>query len=234
MGEVLFPRVVQKMTPPLYIAPVFADNPWDVIIKACQGNRVPESWTVGAQKIMTINGMDYAIDIIGKNHDTYADGSGIAPLTFQLHDCYATEYAVNATMSNIGGWGESVMRNTNLPKILELMPSLIQVGIREVNKLTSAGNTLANIITTADKLFLLSEVEVFGVNTMSKPGEGAQYEFYRAGGNVVKTVSATARDWWMRSPQKDDVRYFCRVGSAGTHSYGLALSVGGVAPAFCF
>ena len=67
----------------------FADNTWAQIIKACQKKIIPTTWKVGDQKAMTINGISYQIDIIGKNHDDYSDGSGKAPLTFQMHDCYA-------------------------------------------------------------------------------------------------------------------------------------------------
>ena len=74
-------------TPPLVLDPVFANNDWAAIIAACQRKQVPETWTVGDQKEMTI-GQSYMIDIIGKDHDTYADGSGTAPLTLQMHDCY--------------------------------------------------------------------------------------------------------------------------------------------------
>ena len=66
----------------------FADNDWSAIIAACHSGSVPSSWVAGNSKTMTINGASYQVDIIGKNHDTYASG-GKAPLTFQLHDCYA-------------------------------------------------------------------------------------------------------------------------------------------------
>ena len=79
--------------------PVFANNTWEQIIEACHNNAVPDTWKVADQKPMTINGVDDQIDIIGKNHDDYADGSGKAPLTFQLHNSYGDAdyyYASNA------------------------------------------------------------------------------------------------------------------------------------------
>ena len=48
----------------------FANNSWEAIIAACQSGSVPDTWVVGNSKMMTINGTDYQIDIIGKNHDT--------------------------------------------------------------------------------------------------------------------------------------------------------------------
>lgn len=56
--------------------PVFANNTWEQIIEACHNNEVPDAWKVADQKPMTIGGSDYLIDIIGKNHDDYSDGSG--------------------------------------------------------------------------------------------------------------------------------------------------------------
>ena len=77
----------QSMKLPLIeLADAFAANSWETIIAACQSGNVPDSWAVGDSKPMAINGTNYQIDIIGKNHDVYTDGSGTAPLTFQLHD----------------------------------------------------------------------------------------------------------------------------------------------------
>ena len=78
------------------LAAAFADNSWAAIIAACQAREVPDTWAVGDSKPMTIGGADYQIDIIGENHDSYTDGSGTAPLTFQMHDCYGTDYAINS------------------------------------------------------------------------------------------------------------------------------------------
>ena len=122
-----------------FLKDTFADNDWSAIIAACQSGSVPDTWVVGNSKTMTINGTSYQVDIIGKSHDTYTAG-GTAPLTFQLHDCYATTYQMNSSNTNAGGWTSCAMRSTHLPAILALMPSEVQAGIKEVNKLTSAGS----------------------------------------------------------------------------------------------
>ena len=214
--------------------PVFANNTWEQIIEACHNNAVPDTWKVADQKPMTINGVDYQIDIIGKNHDDYSDGSGKAPLTFQLHDCYAYEKQMNSSDTNVGGWTNCAMRNTHLPAILVLMPTEVQNGIREVNKLTSAGNQSSTINTTADKLFLLSEIEIFGSVYYSKSGEGTQYDYYKAGNSKEKMLSNYTWDWWERSPCDIDAMYFCDVDSGGGANYNDANGPLGVAFAFCF
>ena len=214
--------------------PVFANNTWEQIIAACHNNEVPDTWKVADQKPMTINGSDYLIDIIGKNHDDYSDGSGKAPLTFQLHDCYADEKAMNSYDTNRGGWTSCAMRSTHLPTILALMPAAVQSGIREVNKLTSAGNQSATIETTSDKLFLLSEIEIFGYVYVSKSGEGTQYDYYKAGNSKVKNRNGSAYYWWGRSPRKDISTRFCFVDSNGSTTSNNASRVSGVAFGFCF
>ena len=217
------------------VDPVFSNNTWEQIIDACQNGSVPDTWLVGDQKTMMINGIDYAIDIIGKNHDTYANGSGTAPLTFQLHDCYGTEYGMNTSNTNSGGWESSNMRATVLPSIMALMPPAVQSAIREVSKKTSAGSQSTTIHTTADKLFLLSEVEIFGSSAdKSVSGEGTQYEYYSAGNSKVKNFNGSADYWWERSPRSSNTTYFCLVFTSGTTSANSASASRGVSFAFCF
>ncbi len=212
----------------------FADATWTEVIAACQSGEIPAAWAVGNSKTMTIDGTNYQVDIIGKNHDTYSDGSGTAPLTFQLHDCYGTTYAVGSGSSNSGGWTNCAMRSTHLPAILALMPEEIQAAVKNVNKLTSAGGNSSTINTTEDGLFLLSEIEIFGTTKYSYSGEGTQYEYYSAGGSTVKNVSGSANSWWERSP-RSSTSGFCRVNGSGTAGYNASLGTAyGVSFAFCF
>lgn len=216
-----------------FLNDTFSANEWSAIIAACASGSVPSTWVVGNQKAMTIGGASYTVTIIGKNHDTYT-GGGTAPLTFQLQDCYGTKYQMNSSDTNSGGWTSCAMRSTSLPAILALMPSEVRAGIKEVNKLTSAGSQSSTINTTADKLFLLSEVEVFGSVTYSKSGEGTQYAYYAAGNSKVKNFNGSAANWWERSPSGSNSTNFCRVNSSGDASNAHASNSTGVAFGFCF
>ena len=126
------------------------------------------------------------------------------------------------------------MRQTHLPAILALMPTEEQNGIREVNKLTSAGSQSSTINTTADKLFLLSEIEIFGRVSFSKRGEGTQYDYYKAGNSKVKNRNGSASSWWERSPYASVSTHFCTVNSSGKANRGNAGNAYGVAFGFCF
>ena len=216
-----------------FLDDTFANNDWSAIIAACQSGSVPDSWVVGNSKTMTINGTSYQIDIIGKNHDTYTAG-GTAPLTFQMHDCYGTKYQMNSSNTNSGGWTSCAMRSTHLPAILALMPTEVKTAIREVNKLTSAGSKSATINTTADKLFLLSEIEIFGSVSYSKSGEGTQYDYYKAGNSKEKKYNGSADLWWERSPNGSNSANFCYVYGHGDAYHTGAMGAFGVAFGFCF
>ena len=211
----------------------FADNDWSDIIAACHSGSVPSTWVVGNSKAMTINGASYQVDIIGKNHDTYATG-GTAPLTFGMHDCYAYTKAMNSSDTNSGGWKNSAMRTTHLPAILALMPKEVQNGIREVSKKASVGGASSKIETVSDKLFLLSEVEIFGSTRYSAAGEGTQYDYYKAGNSKVKKRNGSAANWWERSPNANNSTGFCRVYSNGYVNAYDASFAAGVAFGFCF
>lgn len=212
----------------------FEANTWASIIAACHNNAVPDTWVVGDSKLMTINGKDYLIDIIGKNHDVYAGGEeGAAPLTFQMHDCYTDVKQMDST-GNYSYWDNCDMRRTHLPAILSQMPTEVQSGIREVEKYTSAGAQETSLNMTKDKLFLLSEIEIFGTVKQSKQSEGTQYNYYEAGNSKVKKRGNTAYSWWERSPYKNINSNFCRVYTDGSSDYYEKNRALGVAFAFCF
>lgn len=212
---------------------VFANNTWEQIISAVQNDSVPSTWAVGDSKPITINGTNYTIDIIGKNHDTYAAG-GVAPLTFQLHECYGTNYSMTNTLTNSDGYDGTLMHTTHLPAIKALMPLEVQAAIKPVNKLTSIGGASSNIETVPCNLFLLSEIEIFGTTIYSVSGEGSQYEYYSQGNSKIKYKSGGANIWWQRSPVRSNSQWFCQVtrdGDSKGYSPNIAF---GVSFGFCF
>ena len=227
-------RVI-NITVAVAIQPNFADNTWDAIIEACHSGNVPDTWVAGDNKTMTIDGVNYQFDIVGKNHDTYTAG-GIAPLTFGLHDCYGTKYPMNKSYLDSTGWDGSKMRTETLPAILAKMPVNIQNGIRAVNKLTATNGANSAIKTTSDKLFTFSEMEVYGNATISYAGEGKQYDYYKAGNSKVKKIGGRVYDgWYLRSPSARGSGSFCTVNNTdGLVTYVSANTLQGVAFAFCF
>lgn len=204
------------------LSSVFADNDWEDIIEACETRRVPDTWEIGDSKPAG----SYEIVIIGKNHDTYSDGGGTAPLTFQFKNS-AGSYRMDD--SSFYSWSGCYARNTAMPAILALLPSVIQAGVKNVDKVTQYGTVNKYLETTRDKLFLLSEVEVTGATTNSTDGEGSLYEYYAAEANRKKGFV-----WPLRSRYRTQDAHCCSVNMAGTI---IAMGTTGSAamlPAFCF
>lgn len=205
---------------------------WDVIDSISKSGNAASIWSVGDKKTINIDGTDYKFQIIGFNHDTKTAG-GTAGITFQMVDCMNATAQMNSSNTNSGGWTSCAMRTSVLNSIFSSLPADLQKAIKAVNKLTSAGNQSATINTTSDKLFLLSEVEIFGSTTYSKSGEGSQYAYYKAGNSKVKKVNGSASYWWERSPIGSDSTSFCFVNSNGNADSSGASPSFGVAFGFC-
>lgn len=118
--------------------------------------------------------------------------------------------------------------------LLNQLPAALKNVLKSVNKLSgTGGGSTSGTQTTHDKLFLLSEVEIFGTTTYSVPGEGTQYAYYKAGNSKVKKVNGSAYYWWERSPCSGDADAFCCVGNDGIANYGGASTARGVSFGFC-
>lgn len=122
---------------------------------------------------------------------------------------------------------------TRMGTYLNQLNADLKAVIKNVNKVTSVGNNQSGLETTSDKLFLLSEIEIFGATTYSFAGEGKQYEYYAAGNSTIKKVNGSADYWWGRSPYRDGTTAFCFVNSSGNAGDSYAGYSGGVSFGFC-
>lgn len=221
---------------PFVVGATLEATTWDNIAVVSKFGQAPNYWKVGDRKNITVNGVTYAAQIIGFDHDTLttADGSRTkAGITFQLVDCLKTTYSMNGSNTNVNGWRGSTMRTSTMATLLNQLSSDLKSVLKFVNKVTSKGNNQSALETTSDKLFLLSEIEVFGATQYSYAGEGKQYEYYTAGNSTIKKVNGSAYDWWGRSPHSGSTGYFCYVNSGGNASYYGASGSNGVSFGFC-
>ena len=197
--------------------------------------------SIGDQVTLSLNGTNYAFDVIGFNHDTLTTTSaygantatGKAGITFQMHNCFSITYEMNTTLTNIGGWNSSTMRTSTMAIMKGYLPDDWESIIKPVNKLVSVGNGISTIDTVSDNLFLLAEIEIFGHTTYSFVGEGSQYAWYKAGNPKVKTVNGSAKYWWERSPRNSGNYTFCAVTNSGNPNEDNASSRCGVSFGFC-
>ena len=181
------------------------------------------------KRIMLKDGSVVTLDIIGKNHDVDKNGHK-TNLTLCFHDIY-TRKEINYTCTNYGGWTCCKLRKWLNEEFFDLLPDWLQKKIVPVVKKTSEDG---EIVETVDKIFIPSEIEVFGKTKYSEKGEGEQYEFFKDWHNRIKGLEEDkcSTFYWLRSPYSGNSNRFCVVASFGGCISSIAYGTGGVVPCF--
>lgn len=249
------------------------DYTWAEISAISSAGTGANYWEAGDCKQVTLNGTvgslslsnfsTYAF-ILGFNHNSSREGSG--RIHFQIGKtalsggkdiCLVSGYNddsdfyMNTSSTNAGGWEDSYMRNNILGtsktsysgRFIGVLPSALRNVLKSVTKYTdNTGNrsTSSGAVTaTTDYAFLLSEYEVFGSCTYSNTNEASRqqrYAYYAAGNSKIKynhSSTGSAVVWWLRSPYRSSSTGFVRVSGYGSVSYNTASYSLGVAPGFC-
>ena len=142
---------------------------------------------------------------------------------------------MNDEFTNKGGWKDSALRKKLNNTVFNDLPSDLQVVIKLTVKLTGTGGKEPKMGETVDKLFILSEQEIFGRKIYSMDGEGRWYDWYRHENTEYgKCKQNGERDWrWERSPYSGYTSAFCSVYSGGNANYYSANVSHGVSFGFC-
>lgn len=220
----------------------FEKASWSDIAALSESGSADKYFSVGDEKTISLTtGEQVTLVILGFDHDDLTSG-GKAGMTIGMKNLLATTYRMNATGTNAGGWDESEMRTSTMATLLSQLPSDLQGVIKQVNKKATAGSQSTSITTSADKLWLLAEVEVDGTTSAGYADEGEQYEYWKTvkDGTVaadrikyLSNGSGSANYWWLRSPSvsiSTHFRYFSSAGSVGNIIAGTAR---GVSFGFC-
>lgn len=186
------------------------------------------------------------------NHFERADGTGMAHVSWDLKYCLNTTRRINSTSTNVGGWYDSEnnrteLRNWLVTRMLKALPIKLQQMFTTVNVVSSTGGGKSeswDITTAQDKLYLLSQTDIFGstsapykweVSEDAEKGDGLSsyvMPLYATAANRIKrTANASGAPcaWWTRSPYTGSTNYFVYVYTTGgsgnnsaTGSYGVA------------
>ena len=220
----------------------FEKASWSDIAALSESGSADKYFSVGDEKTISLTtGEQVTLVILGFDHDDLT-GGGKAGISIGMKNLLATKYRMNATATNEGGWDESEMRTSTMATLLSQLPSDLQGVIKQVNKKATAGGASTSITTSADKLWLLAEVEVDGTTSAGYADEGEQYEYWKTvkDGTVaadrikyLSNGSGSAYSWWLRSPSVSNstyFRYFYSTGSVGDY---IANNARGVSFGFC-
>ena len=220
----------------------FEKASWSDIAALSESGSADKYFSVGDEKTISLTtGEQVTLVILGFDHDDLTSG-GKAGMTIGMKNLLATTYRMNATETNAGGWDESEMRTSTMATLLSQLPSDLQGVIKQVNKKATAGGASTSITTSADKLWLLAEVEVDGTTSAGYVDEGEQYEYWKtvkdgtAAADRIKYLSngsGSANAWWLRSPHVSTSTNFRVFYSTGGVSIYNAHTTRGVSFGFC-
>lgn len=189
---------------------------------------ITEKFGVGDYKVIELyTGEKVKIILLDTDKDKLANSAGNAKATFGVM-AYDGRYRMNKKSTNTTSWKDCEMRTVRMERIFRILPEVLRNNIKPVLKRTSAGGNSNEIITTTDKCFLFSEIEIRGEATYSRPGEGDQYEYF------IPAENKTFNDYiWLRSPYYGNSTSFCLVISDGNSDSYIASYPYGVAFGFC-
>ena len=196
-------------------------------------------WKIGDTKSYLVEDQVVHAQIIGFNHDEKSNGTGKAGITFQNVEVLSQSYQINSVRNNTGGWNAAPFRTTLNTTILGQVEQDLRDVIISVNKLTANGGsqTGTTVVSSSDKLWLLSAIEVTGNSVTARPGEGMQYAYWATNNTAEARIKYIgpflARAWWLRSPNRNNTTSFSAVYSNGDHVTAFPETFFHISPGFC-
>ena len=202
-------------------------------------------------KVIGFSDEIYYATVLGFDHNTDKESEGKHSMHFIVGQDAKTKkqiafsgFAMNTENTNKGGWKNSQMRTVTCTSFYECLPADLKAIIGTVTKYSdnggggSAGSPSTNMSATQDKIFLLSEYEVYGTKTLANDNEASyqeQYDYYKNGNSKIR-YNAQATDkavgWWCRSVRAMYHTQFCTVNMDGSDVLSGATPALGFAPGF--
>lgn len=274
---------VNDVTPPP--PPALDEATWDYISQQSLAGNAKNIWAVGDCKKIKLSGTasklslntELYVYILDFDHDASAVGGTKDGITFGTFKTALTggkdvclmsgydddsDFRMNTTGTNAGGWKNSDMRynilgSTNTqngnatattatsPKANTLM-SCFPADLRAVMRPmciytdnTGGGSDTASYVTaTIDFLPFLAEFEIHGARTSANSAEQnnqSQYAYFKNGNTKVKyrfNSQSSTFYWWSRSLSSNGSRGFCFVNASGSANNTNANYSNGAAPMF--
>ena len=219
---------------------------------AAQSGQAASLWNIGDTKDLTLNGSWTTVGntislsnfkakatLIGINHNSSKEGNHL--LHFLVNkDSSGNQIGfyysyMNTSSTNVGGWNGCGMRNTTMANFQNsILPSEWRNVLKSCTKYTdNAGGGskdnpahASNVTATSEKVFLLSEYEVQGVQSYAansaEKNYQEQYEYFKNGNSKVHyrhDSPTSANLWWLRSSCVSDSDGFCCVYHNGAAGY---------------
>lgn len=141
---------------------------WTTIVRNCNINNI-DHYNIGDSKVFhDINGNAFYAQLVGKNVDTIANSSRIAPTTWIIRELYPNSRPFSSSNQP---WATSTLRtflNNEEEGILSLIDeNALRNNIKTVTKISWNGT---QEITTEDKIWIPSMRQIYGLSDYEKNG----------------------------------------------------------------
>jgi len=220
--------------------PVLENNTWEQIAEASESGVASTIWQIGDTKDVILDtGEILTFQIYDFDHDNLSNGTGTAGITFGMRHLMATQKALYKSNSiSYNDFFRGDLHTWLVGAFKSSLPVDLQSVLKTVLKWNSTGGTGSTLCEFETDIFLPSEIECTGTNSLSASGEGFQYPVFSAEENRVKKLSngsGKENHWWTRSRRWDGITvlstFICMNGT--TVSARQTNLLGGVCPAFC-
>lgn len=201
----------------------------------------------------TVDGLTSVVEaeIIGVNHDqlstldnSYNNGAATAGLTFAIRLLGKDSRIVNGNSQtdsqghsslNAGGWEKCELRTWCNTDLYAALPEDLRNAIKEVVKTSDTGYYTRSLITTVDKVWLLSDRELNAEDSnYVVAGQGEPYPLFTNNTSRIKANPETGKlIYWTRSTGTDGQHFFRYIDASGNPNSNGGGNQGGIAFAFC-
>ena len=227
---------------PLY---AFSTDSWDTIVTNLRSGNT-DRYVVGDTRTIDMGTYGkHTLRLANTSTPTECSTSGFSQsacgFVIEFADI-VTDYAMNDTDTNVGGWPVSSMYTFVNGDIYNALPSELRNAIIDTTVVSGHGGGDTDDFTSTDKLYLLSLKEIytnFSGATYTAEELTRTLDYYTAQGvttssysGAIKNRGTIADTWWLRAAASYSAIYYFRVTAKGTmHNYSPRYS-NGVSPAF--
>ena len=178
------------------------------------------------------------LEIADFDHD-YLSGSTSASkagISFITKNLLYTEYQMNTSNTNVGGFPDSKLYDTLSSTIWNAIPAEWRNVIKTVYKWYGTGNDTNNGEWFGSKIWVPLEYEMFGTTTHSpatehSTGNARKYPIFTNNNSRIKKMNngaGSANYYWEASPGAGSTAGFCAVGGDGSANDAGATTTAGV------
>ena len=231
---------------PVRVTPVsFAEDDWSTIQDAVLHNSVG-AYSIGDTKDVEIEGFGtHTVRIVNINTPEECNTPGFSQtacgFVVEFEDVI-TDYNMNTSNTNVGGWRDSSLRTYLNGDLYNALPADLRNAITSTTVVSSHSNSDGtDNFTTTDKLYLLSSKEIWdgGTGHDTADATSRQLDFYGDMGITVSNYSGALKRkgesnawWWTRSVYSDGTTSFIAVSNTGASNGNIATYTRGISPAF--